>query len=108
MQANWAPNWFEDEVAWVQATADHWGWPHGIVGYADFTVPDVRPQLDRFQKYPLMRGIRQQFHWHENPLYRFAAHADLATDPVVQANIARLADYDWTFDLQVSSSNRTG
>ena len=26
------------------------------------------------KKYPLMRGIRQQLHWHENPLYRFAPH----------------------------------
>ncbi len=23
-------------------------------------------------KSPLMRGVRQQMHWHENPQYRFA------------------------------------
>jgi len=62
VQANWAPNWAAGEVAWVQLVADAHGWPHGIVGYADFTVADVRPQLDRLKKYPLMRGIRQQFH----------------------------------------------
>ena len=43
------------------------GWPHAIVGYADVTVDDVRPQLDRLTKYPLMRGVRMQLHWHENP-----------------------------------------
>lgn len=101
VQANWAPNWFEDEVAWVQSVADEAGWPHGIVGFADFTVDDVRPQLDRLKKYPLMRGLRQQFHWHENPLYRFASRADLPADPVVQRNVARLAEYGWSFDLQV-------
>lgn len=101
VQANWAPNWFEDEVAWVQSVADDAGWPHGIVGFADFTVEDVRPQLDRLTKYPLMRGIRQQFHWHEEPLYRFASRADLPADPIVQRNVARLADYGWSFDLQV-------
>lgn len=101
VQANWAPNWFEDEVAWVQSVADQHGWPHGIVGYADFTIADVRPQLERLKKYPLMRGIRQQFHWHTNPTYTFAARADLAADPTVQRNIAQLADYDWSFDLQV-------
>ena len=37
----------------------------------------------------------------ENPLYRFAARSDLCTDPVIQRNIARLADYGWSFDLQV-------
>lgn len=101
VQANWAPNWFEDEVAWVQSVADQHGWPHGIVGYADFTVQDVRPQLDKLKSYPLMRGIRQQYHWHENPLYRFASRADLPADPTVQRNVAYLADYDWSFDLQV-------
>ncbi|MEO1066483.1 MAG: amidohydrolase family protein [Pseudomonadota bacterium] len=101
VQANWAPNWFEDEVAWVQSIADHYGWPHAIVGYADFTRGDVRRQLDKLEKYPLMRGVRQQFHWHENPLYRFAKRNDLARDPVVQANVAHLADYGWTFDLQL-------
>lgn len=103
VQANWAPNWFADEVAWVQSIADQHGWPNGIVGYADFTVEDVRSQLDRLKDYPLMRGIRQQLHWHENPLYRFATRPDLAVDPVVQRNIAHLADFGWSFDLQVFS-----
>lgn len=101
VQANWAPGAAVDEVAWVSAVAEDAGWPHGIVGYADFTVDDVRPQLEALKRYPLMRGIRQQFHWHENTLYRFAARPDLAADPAVQRNIARLADYGWTFDLQV-------
>lgn len=101
VQANWPTERFADEVAWVQSVADQHGWPHGIVGYADFTADDVRPQLDRLKPYPLMRGIRQQFHWHENPLYRFASHPDLPADPSVQKNVSRLADYGWSFDLQV-------
>ncbi|MEL6267814.1 MAG: amidohydrolase family protein, partial [Pseudomonadota bacterium] len=108
VQANWAPNWFEDEVAWVQATAERTGWPHAIVGYADMTLRDVRRQLDRLVRYPLMRGIRQQFHWHEDPRYRFAARPDLAEDPAVQANIARLAEYGWSFDLQVFAPQMAG
>ncbi|MCG8407694.1 MAG: amidohydrolase family protein [Phycisphaerales bacterium] len=101
VQANWAPNWFEDEVAWVQSVADEHGWPHGIVGYADFTTRDVRPQLDRLKKFPLMRGLRQQLHWHENPAYRFAPEPDLPSDPTVRRNIDCLSDYGWSFDLQV-------
>ena len=38
-----------------------------------FSRADVRPQLDRLSKYPGMRGLRMQLHWHENPQYRFAA-----------------------------------
>lgn len=104
VQANWAVERYEDEVAWVQSISDRHGWPHAIVGYADFTVPDVRPQLDRLKPYSLMRGIRQQFHWHDNPLYRFADRPDLPADPVVQRNIARLAEYGWSFDLQIFQS----
>ncbi|MEP2532098.1 amidohydrolase family protein [Shimia sp.] len=101
VQANWATDRFVDEVAWVQDVADQHGWPHGIVGYADFTVEDVRPQLNKLKAYPLMRGIRQQFHWHENPLYKFAASPNLPANPTVQRNIAMLGDYGWSFDLQV-------
>ncbi|MEM7422429.1 MAG: amidohydrolase family protein [Pseudomonadota bacterium] len=108
VQANWAPNWAIDEAVWVQSLADRTGWPHGIVGYADFTVVDVRPALDRLAKVPLMRGIRQQLHWHRNPLYRFAPHPDLAEETRVQKNIARLADYGWVFDLQVFAQQMAG
>ena len=101
VQANWAPDRFEDEVAWVQETANETGWPHAIVGYADFLSDDVRPQLDRLKAYPLMRGLRMQLHWHENEMYRFAAEPDLCLNPKLQENVARLADYDWVFELQV-------
>ncbi len=104
VQANWAAADFEKEVAWVQRTADESGWPHGIVGYADLMVEDVRPQLDRLKAYPLLRGIRMQLHWHDNPQYRFAARPDLMRESVFQRNMARLADYGLSFDLQVFTS----
>ncbi len=107
VQANWSPQDFEAEVAWVQQTANECGWPHAIVGYADFLSEDVRPQLDRLAEYPLMRGVRMQLHWHENEMYRFAARPDLPVDPLLQRNVAYLADYDWVFDLQVFANQMT-
>ena len=107
MQTNWANDRFEDETAWVQQTANQHGWPHAIVAFADFSVDDVRPQLDRLARYPLVRGARMQLHWHENQLYRFAARPDLCTDPVIRRNIGRLADYGWSFDLQVFAPQMT-
>ncbi|MBR1202852.1 MULTISPECIES: amidohydrolase [unclassified Bradyrhizobium] len=101
VQTNWPNGQFEDEAAWVQQTADQHGWPQALVAYADFSVDDVRPQLDRLKRYPLVRGVRMQLHWHENPLYRFAARPDLCTDPVIRRNVGHLADYGWSFDLQV-------
>jgi predicted TIM-barrel fold metal-dependent hydrolase len=101
VQTNWAKEDFEDEAAWVQRTAEETGWPHAIVAYADLTVDDVRPQLDRLKRYSLLRGVRMQLHWHDNPLYRFAARADLSKDPVIHRNVSHLADYGLSFDLQV-------
>jgi predicted TIM-barrel fold metal-dependent hydrolase len=108
VQANWAKESFEDEVAYVQRAADETGYPQGIVGYADFLADDVRPQLDRLTKYRGMRGLRMQLHWHENPQYRFAPKPDLARDPTLQQNVARLADYGWSFDLQVFAEQMDG
>lgn len=104
VQANWAPDRFEDEAAWVQSVADSHGWPHAIVGYADFLQDDVRPDLDRLKRYALMRGIRQQLHWHDNEMFRFASSPDLPSDPTLQRNIAKLAEFGWSFDLQVFAS----
>lgn len=108
VQANWPNDRFVDEVAWVQDVADATGWPHAIVGYCDMTQADARADLDRLAAFPAMRGIRQQLHWHENPLYRFAAEPDLALNAKLQRNVARLADYGWAFDLQVFAGQMTG
>jgi predicted TIM-barrel fold metal-dependent hydrolase len=108
VQANWAKDRFEDEVAYVQQAADETGFPQGIVGYADFLTDDVRPQLDRLTKYRSMRGLRMQLQWHENPQYRFAAGPDLARDPKLQKNVGHLADHGWSFDLQVFADQMEG
>ena len=101
VQTNWAKEDFEKEVAFLQKTADETGWPHAIVGYADMTADDVRPQIDGLVKYPLLRGVRMQLHWHEVPQYRFAPSADQVIDPKVRRNVARLKDYGLSFDLQL-------
>ena len=79
-----------------------------VRAHADLTVPDARPELDRLARLPLVRGIRQQLHWHENPMYRFASRGDLPADPDLRRNVARLADYGFSFDLQVFSGQMTG
>jgi predicted TIM-barrel fold metal-dependent hydrolase len=92
----------------VQATHEETGWPHALIAYTDFTQDDVRPQLDRLARHSLVRGVRMQMHWHENPMYCFASRADLCDDPVIQRNVGRLADYGWSFDLQVFASQMQG
>ncbi len=108
VQANWPTDRAGEEAAWIETLIAETGWPHALVAYADMTVADVRPTLDRLMRFPHLRGIRQQFHWHENPTYRFAPHPDLCRDPVVQANVARLAEYGLVFDLQVFEGQMAG
>lgn len=104
VQANWAPEAAEAEARFIEDTALASGWPHATVAFADMTVPDARPALDRLMRFPRLRGIRQQFHFHDNPQFRFANRPDLCDDPHVLKNCARLADYGLTFDLQVFSA----
>jgi predicted TIM-barrel fold metal-dependent hydrolase len=106
VQANWADP--EAEVAYVQHAGDESGWPHAIVGYADLMADDVRPALDRLMRFPRIRGIRMQLHWHDNEMYRFAARADLSDDPVFRRNFGRLSDYNLTFELQVFAAQMAG
>jgi predicted TIM-barrel fold metal-dependent hydrolase len=108
VQANWAPVRALDEVRFVAESAKRAEFPVGIVAHADLLAEDIRPALDALAKEPSMRGVRMQLHWHENPLYRFASGPDLARDPVLQRNVARLGDYGWSFDLQVFAGQMAG
>jgi L-fuconolactonase len=101
VQTNWAPERFEEEVAWVQAIANQFNTPHGIVGYIDLLADDARPHIERLLKYPLLRGLRMQLHWHDNPAYRYARSADCVSDPRLRRNIARLIEFDLPFELQL-------
>jgi predicted TIM-barrel fold metal-dependent hydrolase len=101
VQTNWPKDKAFDEAAWVQSVADASGWPHGIVGFVDF-LDDHASDLIRAQsRLRLMRGARQQLHWHQNPLYRFAPRPDLMNEPLFRRNLALLQDYGWLFELQI-------
>ena len=104
VQVNVAPKGEIDEVAWVRSVADRYGFPHAIVGYADLAAPDVAATLDRQQAHGGLRGVRQQLHWHEKALYRFAARPDLMNDPAWRAGLREVEKRGLSFDLQVFAS----
>lgn len=101
VQTNWAHGQGQAEAEWVESVARATGWPHAIIAHADITVADARPAFEALAKVPLVRGLRMQLHWHENPQYRFAPRANLSRDPNVRRNIRGLAEFGFTFDLQV-------
>ncbi|MBS7707165.1 amidohydrolase family protein [Chelatococcus asaccharovorans] len=104
VQTNWPPGGALAEVEWVDAEAARTGWPQAIVGYADFLDDEVVTLLAAQARFPRVRGIRQQIHWHEKTLYRFADRPDIADDPRFRRNLARLADHGWLFELQIFTS----
>jgi len=105
IQVNWPAGKEIDEVRWVQETAEETGSIiRAIIGYADFSSETCAATLKELSQFPLMRGIRQQLHWHENPLYKFAPVPDVIKDSNWRQNFALLQEYGWSFELQVFAS----
>lgn len=104
VQVNVAPGDEVEEVAWVQSAGDAHGFPHAIVGYADLGAPDLATTLDREAAHAILRGVRQQLHWHENPLYRYAPRPDIMNDAAFRAGMKAVAARGLLFELQVFAS----
>lgn len=104
VQVNVAPGEEVEEVAWVQSVSDAHGFPHAIVGYADLGATDIADTLDRERTHPNLRGVRQQLHWHENPLYRFAPRPDVMNDAAFRRGMKAVAERGLLFELQVFAS----
>lgn len=101
VQVNVAPGAEVEEVAWVQSVADRAGFPQAITAFADLAAPDVGATLDRAVASGTVRAIRQQIHWHEKPLYRFAARPDAMNDVAWRSGLQAVARRGLMFELQV-------
>lgn len=90
------------ETEWLASlVADGAAVPTVCVGYADLRAPDLDDVLDRHQRYPLFRGIRQQA-WYDPESVRADVPRDnLLDDERWVAGLDRLAARGLTFDLQV-------
>ncbi|GLZ09288.1 amidohydrolase [Actinomadura sp. NBRC 104412] len=102
VQTNWPLDRVVDEVRWLRDVHEETGWPMAVIGSVDLFDEDA-PETMRRQAAltPLLRGTRQQLHWHERPEFRFADAPDRMKDPVFRKNIGALADLGWLFELQV-------
>ncbi|ANL69769.1 amidohydrolase 2 family protein (plasmid) [Rhizobium phaseoli] len=89
------------ETRWLQGVADKHGFPHGIVGYADFRRPDVGDLLDEHMTYANFRGIRQSMNYHEDPAKTYLTEAGVSRTPEWRRGFKELARRDLSFDLQL-------
>jgi len=101
VQANFDMRRPVDETKGLQGFADKCGYPHGIVGYADLTSPDVDKTLTGHLAYANTRGIRQQVYWHEsNQYWRYVDRDDFCLSEAFRRGLSKLAAHDLTFDWQ--------
>ncbi|WP_420135309.1 amidohydrolase family protein [Rhodopseudomonas sp.] len=104
VQTNWPAGQSLDEARWVQSVADATGWPHANVAHADLADPAVGDLLNELRRLPLIRGIRQQLHWHSNPQYSFAPRPDVMNDADWQRGLKLVTKLGLVFELQVFTS----
>ena len=91
------------ETEWLQAMADDYGYPQGIVAGADLLDPDHDALLEAHAARANVRGIRQIVCWHADPLKTYTDR-DLLADPAWEAGLAKLARHGLSFDLQLYPS----
>ena len=101
VQINVAPGEEVEEVEYVSDQGARAGLMQSIVAYADLAASSVGETLDRLREAGPVRGIRQQLHWHENPIYRFAPTADGMLDPSWQQGLRQVSARNLHFELQV-------
>ena len=104
VQANWAPARGLDEALWVHGEHERTGWPTAQVAFADLSGETIAGDLEALAGIPTVRGVRQQLHWHEQELYRFAFRPDVMNDAAWRRGFALLEEHWLLFELQVFSS----
>lgn len=101
VQANFNPSDPAGETRWLEAFAKETGFPHGIVGFADFSSAEVEKTLEAHAAAsPRFRGIRQVLNRHPDPVLNRAPHDYLSNHSWLD-NVGKLKRYGWSFDAQV-------
>lgn len=101
VQANFDIARSADETAGLQDIADAHGFPHGIVGYADLTDPNLEIAITGHRQHANLRGIRQQVYWHPtNEYWRFVGRHDFCLSTSFRRGLSVLSDNNLTFDFQ--------
>ena len=93
------------ETAWLQAIADapdSFGFPHGIVAFADLADPKVEATLEQHCRHANVRGIRYLLNYEAGePLYCATGRGDWLGDRQWRQGYALLGKYGLSFDLQI-------
>lgn len=89
------------ETRWLQGVADTHGFPHGIVGYADLSAPDVRDVLEGHSTHRNFRGIRQSLNYHADRAKTYLDRPGVSREADWRRGFKLLRDFGLSFDLQL-------
>src|SRR3954471_21673218 len=78
--------------------------PNSCIRLSTASLPNSDLRSASQQASTNLRGIRQQLHWHEKPLYRFAARPDIMNDAAWRSGLRELEQRGLLFELQVFAS----
>jgi predicted TIM-barrel fold metal-dependent hydrolase len=101
VQAFGFPNHPVAETAWLQEQADLYGYPHGIVAYADLADPAVEETLEQHCAYKNVRGVRMPLNYDNEAWRRMADRGDYMRDLQWRKGFALLSRHGLVFDLQM-------
>ena len=101
VQAFGFPNDPVGETAWLQEQAGQYGYPQGIVAFADLTRPDVEETLRQHCTRANVRGIRMPLNYADEAWRRMTDRGDYMLDPHWRKGFALLSRYGLSFDLQM-------
>lgn len=101
VQANFDMSRPVDETKGLQGFADQYGFPHGIVAYADLTDSNVETLLANHLEHANTRGIRQQVYYHaDNEYWRCVDQPGFCLSNAFRRGLAALNEHKLTFDWQ--------
>ncbi len=89
------------ETEWVQKQTDKYGYPHGIVAYADLTEPNLEDTLQRHCMHPNVHGIRMPLNYDKEDWRRMAKSGDYMRDKRWRKGFALLSRHGLVFDMQI-------
>lgn len=89
------------ETKWLQEQFQQFGFPHGIVAYANLADPEVENLLVKHCQYQNMRGIRMILNYHDIDYLKLANRDDYMRDPQWHKGFSLLEKYNLTFDASI-------
>ena len=89
------------ETKWLQEISDNNQFPNAIIGFVDFSQPEVEMHLQQHLNYSNFRGIRQILNFDKNNKEISHAQFDFLKEDIWLKNFSLMQKYNLCFDLSI-------